>query len=46
MTDVKLEVQAFGEEYMIATASSDIEASLSPFKELNLEPDVYTERHS
>ena len=41
VTDVKVELQAFGEEYMIATAVSEPEPSLSAFKELDLKRDVF-----
>ena len=41
VTDVKLEIQAFREDYMIATASSNTGVSFSAFKELDLENDVY-----
>ena len=44
VTDVRLEIQAFREDYMIATASSDARVSLSPFQELNLELDVCPQR--
>ena len=41
VTDVQLEIQAFRDDYMIATASSHIGANFSTFKELDLEKDVY-----
>jgi 4'-phosphopantetheinyl transferase len=41
ITNVKMELQAFGDHYMIATAVSDMEATLTPFKELNVNRDVY-----
>ena len=41
VTDVKAELQAFGEEYMIATAVSEPKPSLCPFKELDLKRDVF-----
>ena len=41
VTDVHLEIQAFRDEYMIATASSNTGAPLSAFKELILEKDIY-----
>lgn len=41
VTDVKLEIQAFGEDYMIATACSSVEMGLSVFKELDVEREVY-----
>lgn len=41
VTDVKLEIQAFREDYMIATASSSVEMDLAAFKELDVERDVY-----
>ena len=41
VTDVQLEIQAFRDDYMIATASSHIGAEFTAFKELDLEKDVY-----
>ena len=41
LTDVKLEIQAFREDYMISTASSSMDVELAVFKELNVERDVY-----
>ena len=41
VTDVKLEIQAFREDYMIATASSSMETELAVFEELDVERDVY-----
>ena len=41
VTDVRLEIQAFREDYMIATASSSVSIALPAFKELDLERDVY-----
>ncbi|MCJ1468333.1 hypothetical protein MMC07_006961 [Pseudocyphellaria aurata] len=41
LTDVKVELQAFGEEYLIATAVSEPHPSLSAFKELDLQRDVF-----
>lgn len=41
VVDVKVELQAFGEEYMIATAVSEPKPSLSAFKELDLKRDVF-----
>lgn len=42
VTNVTMEIQAFGDDYMIATAVLDIEATtLSPFKELDVDLDVY-----
>lgn len=41
VTDVLLEIQAFREDYMIATASSSVETEMSYFKELDVERDVY-----
>ncbi|KAL6716227.1 hypothetical protein ACLMJK_005793 [Lecanora helva] len=38
---IKLVIQAFREDYMIATASSSTHIHFSEFKELNLENDVY-----
>lgn len=39
--DVKMELQAFGKDYMIATAVSETNVSLSPFKQLDIKSDVY-----
>ncbi|CAD6585115.1 MAG: hypothetical protein ASARMPREDX12_001908 [Alectoria sarmentosa] len=41
VTHVRLEIQAFREDYMIATASSSLEVAFSAFKELDVERDVY-----
>ena len=41
VTDVRLEIQAFRDDYMIATASSSVELGFSDFKELDVERDVY-----
>ena len=41
VTDVQLEIQAFREDYMIATASSSMATDLAVFEELNVEKDVY-----
>lgn len=41
VTDVKLEIEAFREDYMIATASSNTDVPLATFKELNIEQDLY-----
>lgn len=41
VADVKVELQAFGEDYMIATAVSEPKPSLSAFKELDLKRDVF-----
>lgn len=41
VTDVRLEIQAFQEDYMIATASSSVEVAFSAFVELDVERDVY-----
>ncbi len=41
VTDVRLEIQAFREDYMIGTASSSVEMGFSVFKELDVERDVY-----
>lgn len=41
VNDVKLEIQAFREDYMIATASSHVNASWSAFEELSLERHVF-----
>ena len=42
VTDVKLDYQAFQEEYIIATASSNTEVTFSTFKELNVLNDIYS----
>ena len=41
VTNVKLEIQAFREDYMIATASSSVEVELADFRELDVERDIY-----
>jgi 4'-phosphopantetheinyl transferase len=41
VTDVNLEIQAFREDYMIATASSNLGIPLTEFKELSIERDVH-----
>ena len=41
VTNVKMELQAFGEDYMIATAISESNISLLPFKKLNIQVDIY-----
>ncbi len=41
LSDIKLEIQAFREDYMIATASSSSKVELAVFKELDVERDVY-----
>ena len=41
VTDVQLEIQAFRDDYMVATASSHIGAQFEAFKELDLEKNVY-----
>lgn len=41
VNNVKLEIQAFREDYMIATASSDVDVPIGIFTELNAERDVY-----
>jgi 4'-phosphopantetheinyl transferase len=41
VTHVKMELQAFGDDYMVATAVSDVAAKLCPFKELDVNLDVY-----
>lgn len=43
LTGIKMELQAFGEEYMLATAVSEPDALLLPFKELDLKRDVLPE---
>ena len=40
VTGVKMELQAFGQDYMVATAVSNVKAQLPPFKEINLERDL------
>ncbi|MCJ1226776.1 hypothetical protein MMC12_003430 [Toensbergia leucococca] len=40
VTSVTMELQAFGEEYLIATAISEADAGLPAFKELDLRRDV------
>lgn len=46
LTGIKMELQAFGEEYMLATAVSEPNAFLLPFKELDLKHDVLPELNS
>ena len=41
VTNVKLEIQAFREDYMIATASSSMETDLAVFKELDVAQELY-----
>lgn len=41
VTDVKMELQAYGEDYMIGTASSNPNASLSDFQEIRVVEDIY-----
>ena len=42
ITNVTMEFQAFGDDYMIATAVSDLAATtISSFKELDVVSDVY-----
>ena len=42
ITNVTMELQAFGDDYMIATAVSDLLSTvLSPFKELDVHADIY-----
>lgn len=41
VSDVKMELQAYGEDYMIGTAASTAGAILAPFEELDLERDVF-----
>lgn len=43
LTGIKMELQAFGEEYMLATAVSEPNILLSPFRELDLKRDVLPE---
>lgn len=40
VTDVAMELQAFDEDYMLATAVSTRNVSLSPFKDLDLQRDI------
>lgn len=40
LTHIRMELQSFGEDYMIATAVSEPNPSLSAFKELDLKRDV------
>jgi len=40
VSDVKLEIQALRDDYMVATSSSNVDAFLSAFEELDLERDV------
>lgn len=40
LTNISMELQAFGDDYMIATAVSEPNPSLSAFKELDLKRDV------
>ena len=39
--NVKMELQAYGKEYIIGTAASDTSCALDPFQILDLEQDVY-----
>ena len=39
---IKMEILAFQHDYMIATCASNIDAKFEPFKELDIESDVYT----
>lgn len=42
ITNVTVEIQAFGDDYMIATAVSDLAATaVAPFKELDVDLDLY-----
>ena len=41
VTDVTMELQAFGEDYMIGTAASNVHAPLSDFRELGVVRDIY-----
>ena len=40
VTDVRLEIQALGNDYMIATAASNRSVVLSPYTRLDLEEDT------
>ncbi len=42
VTGVRLELQAFRDDYMIGTASSRLDAPYSPYKLLDLQQDVYS----
>lgn len=42
LTDVKMELQAFRNNYMIGTAISTLDASMLPYKLLDLQQDVYS----
>lgn len=44
VTDVRLEIQAFRDDYMIGTACSNVDVHLSTFHELSVEHDVYPRR--
>ena len=39
--NVKMELQAYGKDYIIGTAASDTSCVLGPFQTLDLEQDVY-----
>lgn len=41
VNNVNLEIQAFRDDYMIATASSNVDMPMNIFKELDVEHDVY-----
>lgn len=43
LTDISLELQAYQEDYMLATAVSSPAARLCPFEELDYERDIYTQ---
>ncbi|KAL8903333.1 MAG: hypothetical protein Q9207_003996 [Kuettlingeria erythrocarpa] len=42
ITDVKMELQAFREDYLLGTAVSSLTASFLPYKILNLPHDIYS----
>ena len=42
VTDVKMELQAYGDDYMVGTAASNVSARLDAFEELDLVRDVYS----
>ena len=41
VADVKMELQAYGEDYMIGTASSSLDRSLSEFRNMRVDEDIY-----
>ncbi len=42
LTDISLEIQAYQEDYMLATAAASSTARLLPFEELDYERDIYS----